>query len=834
MGPHQLSGLSLDPPKHTRAEISPKGEIKEGSDVILTCKGDSNPRVNYIWLKDKGKQNGMQPEGKLILKNVTSRHDGNYYCCVRNNLGEQTSDGIRINMLYAPRDTKVVLSTDRIYEGEDVTLRCETQSNSPAHIAWYKNGILYKSSVSALRFKRISRWHSASYSCVVKNLVRRISSEPAHVNVLYAPRNTIVVLSNSLIQEGDDVALTCKTDSNPPAEFTWSKNGIQEMRGSGWTLQLYNVTTQATGNYSCTAVNVVGISTSQPVSLVLSAFAKKYFNVSVHQSPSSIKEGEDVNLTCTANTSDPETAYTWYKQPWTQPIREEQLLQLGRVAINETDRYYCTAQNSYERGESSIVSLNILYPPRNTTAGVIPKGDIKEGSDVTLTCRSDGNPQVNYTWFKEEGGSLSRKQSEDKLVFKSITSKDGGYYYCRASNKLGEKNSTRIQINVIYPPRNTTAGVIPKGDIKEGSDVTLTCRSDGNPQVNYTWFKEGGGSLSRKQSEDKLVFKSITSKDGGYYYCCANPPRNTTAGVIPKGDIKEGSDVTLTCRSDGNPWVSYTWFKEGGESLSRKQSADKLVFKSITSKDGGYYYCRASNKLGEKKSTRIQIDVIYPPRITRIILSNGIILEGDNVTLTCETDSNPPAQVTWYKNGIQYDGSSERTLQFYNIAIQDGGNYSCVAANVVFYCYEINTRKESVSHSPIQQSLNHFGSIRSHGFKKMAKTSTEGKSLTRNTNIYEENEYIRETSQAETSVDSIDSLEGYKKATNTAEEAEMKSSLIGKMGWKRKVVYYTELKQVIQKRKTRQEVTEEDANADPRKHPENCKKVTLSNSNNKP
>uniref|UniRef100_H3ACR7 Ig-like domain-containing protein n=1 Tax=Latimeria chalumnae TaxID=7897 RepID=H3ACR7_LATCH len=276
VGPGSPSAeITLDvlyPPKHTRAEISPKGEIKEGSDVILTCKGDSNPRVNYIWLKDKGRL--LESSNLLFITTVRK---------IRIKLNSSASlvfvscSILRYERLFisdAPRDTKVVLSTDRIYEGEDVTLRCETQSNSPAHIAWYKNGILYKSSVSALRFKRISRWHSASYSCVVKNLVRRISSEPAHVNVLYAPRNTIVVLSNSLIQEGDDVALTCKTDSNPPAEFTWSKNGIQEMRGSGWTLQLYNVTTQATGNYSCTAVNVVGISTSQPVSLVLSKYGE--------------------------------------------------------------------------------------------------------------------------------------------------------------------------------------------------------------------------------------------------------------------------------------------------------------------------------------------------------------------------------------------------------------------------------------------------------------------------------------------------------------------------------------------------------------------------------
>uniref|UniRef100_H3A674 Ig-like domain-containing protein n=1 Tax=Latimeria chalumnae TaxID=7897 RepID=H3A674_LATCH len=235
-----------------------------------------------------------------------------------------------------------------------------------------------------------------------------------------------------------------------------------------------------------------------------------------------------------------------------------------------------------------------------------PKVDINEGSDVTLTCTSHGNPPVSYTWLEHKGGKWFEKGAESKLTLEKVTRQDSGEFYCRASNDLGKVTSRPTIINVNYPPKVVIAEVNPEGDAQEGNDITLSCSSDGDPAATYTWIKKN--------------------------------------------------------------------FEEGSEST--------LYLKNVTSKDSGDYYCRAGNELGRKDSSKISINITYAPRNT-VVLLDSITVKGDNVTLACKTDSNPPAEITWYKNGIQYTESADRTLQLYNISIQDSDNYSCVATNVL-------------------------------------------------------------------------------------------------------------------------------------------------------
>uniref|UniRef100_H3A807 Ig-like domain-containing protein n=1 Tax=Latimeria chalumnae TaxID=7897 RepID=H3A807_LATCH len=506
------------------------------------------------------------------------------------------------------------------------------------------------------------------------------------------------------------------------------------------------------------------------------------------------KEGEGVTLTCTANTSDTTTTYTWYREGHSQPMISGQTLQ-RYATVSETGGYYCTASNSFQQGTSTVFHLNILSPPNRIGIDVYPRGDIKGGSDVSLTCNSNGNPKPSYKWFQSKGKGWADKGTGNVLTLSQVTSEDQGEYYCQAQHELGEINSPMIPINIISdPPKNVKIEITPRGDIREGSDVTLTCNSSGNPRPSYKWFVYKNQRWADKGTGDRLVLRMVTSENHEDYYCQVQnslgivntppvrinvfyPPKHPKAEVNPKGDTKEGDDVTLTCSSHGNPEVSYSWCK--GDHCDKEASTKILILKNVTSEDTGGYYCTAQNSLGTVKTTAIHInvtckyscsvqyysiwdsaeqdftspvnltctansnprvssymwyknglllktgrhgnlrfthitandkggykcipensvgfgppsrevelDVLYAPRNTFIIFndSNAIISdimlrEGDNVTLTCETDSNPPAQITWYKNGIQYDGSSERTLQFYNMTIQDDGNYSCVATN---------------------------------------------------------------------------------------------------------------------------------------------------------
>ena len=55
--------------------------------------------------------------------------------------------------------------------------------------------------------------------------------------------------------------------------------------------------------------------------------------------------------------------------------------------------------------------------------------------------------------------------------------------------------------------------------------------------------------------------------------------------------------------------------------------------------------------------------------------------EGDNVTCVCRSEGgNPPADVTWFKDGVQISGrGKEQTLTLRNVSKTASGIYKCVA-----------------------------------------------------------------------------------------------------------------------------------------------------------
>ena len=92
-----------------------------------------------------------------------------------------------------------------------------------------------------------------------------------------------------------------------------------------------------------------------------------------------------------------------------------------------------------------MITFSRLDAPKNTSVFTIPSGVITKGSSVTLTCSSDANPPVeNYTWFKV--GESTPVGSGEQYSITSISSEDGGQYYCEARNKYGAEDSTAVSI----------------------------------------------------------------------------------------------------------------------------------------------------------------------------------------------------------------------------------------------------------------------------------------------------------------------------------------------------------------------------------------------------
>ncbi|XP_049421927.1 B-cell receptor CD22 [Epinephelus fuscoguttatus] len=99
--------------------------------------------------------------------------------------------------------------------------------------------------------------------------------------------------------------------------------------------------------------------------------------------------------------------------------------------------------------------------PKNTSVSISPSGLVSAGSWVNLTCSSRANPPVSsFTWFKTSKDGPIKVSDKDLYSF-NVT--NGGFYYCVATNDLGNETSSEIKL-------------IAEGNPEFGVDVHITVK----------------------------------------------------------------------------------------------------------------------------------------------------------------------------------------------------------------------------------------------------------------------------------------------------------------------------------------------------------------------
>ncbi|XP_030285207.1 uncharacterized protein LOC115588634 [Sparus aurata] len=119
------------------------------------------------------------------------------------------------------------------------------------HYVWYKNGRIIQGQTSS--YCSVSFTPTDSFSCAVEG------HENCRSPPLYAPKLPSVSVSPSAeIVEGSSVTLTCSSDANPAANYTWYKNkGNPDLHSLSKEPQLVfsSIQSSDSGEYYCTAEN---------------------------------------------------------------------------------------------------------------------------------------------------------------------------------------------------------------------------------------------------------------------------------------------------------------------------------------------------------------------------------------------------------------------------------------------------------------------------------------------------------------------------------------------------------------------------------------------------
>ncbi|XP_029600040.1 B-cell receptor CD22 isoform X2 [Salmo trutta] len=342
------------------------------------------------------------------------------------------------------------------------------------------------------------------------------------------------------VREGEKVTLKCSTTctlSNHPT-IVWFRDGQSVSKTE------FQANSEDSGRYRC-ADQGQDLLSSAPVSLDVQ-YAPKNVTLSVNPSGDVVK-GNSVTLTCSCSANPPVLAYILYKESGQSlaTLTPSQSHTIHRISLTDSGGYYCLAKNEVSDVKSNVTSLNVQYPPEDTSVSVSPSGPVVEGIFVNLTCSSHANPAVSYTWYKVNGSCPI--QSGTQLILEKVSPANSGRYYCEAQNKHGALNSSLLLLDVLYPPRNTLVSVSFSVPLLEGSSVNLTCSSHANPAVeNYTWFKKDGTDTSQTGSGEVLALTSLTSSDSGQYFCEARNREGAHNSTVVSLTIQGANQATKT------------------------------------------------------------------------------------------------------------------------------------------------------------------------------------------------------------------------------------------------------------------------------------------------
>ncbi|VCW67028.1 unnamed protein product [Gulo gulo] len=606
----------------------------KGEKITLTCKDDHSQAQRYVsWYCD-GIFLGSRPGTIQINKS-------GYYKC--KTLRSSLSDPVHVEFL---SDWLVLQASHPVFEGDDVTLRCQGKEEEDIYKkTYYKNKEKMRQwpqYQSGVRIHSVSMDNSNFHCTASRSYLwstREEISKPLKIQIQELFPQPVLRVRPSQPIEGSPVKLKCETRLPPPRSYIWLQFCFfreDKVLEPGWSnsseLQIPTMWSEDLGSYWCQAKTVTPniIKESLRSQIHVQRIPVSDVNLEIQPPGGQLIEGGDMVLICSVAKGTGTIAFSWHREGTERNLGRRMIralsaeLRIAAVKEQDAGRYYCSADNI----QGPILSNWIRVTPRIPASHPIltvktPRALAVVGDMVELRCEAPrGSPPILYR-FDLEGvilGSSWAPSGGGASFNLSLTAEHSGNYACEADNGLGAQRSEETSLSVTVPVSHPVLTLrVPRAQAVVGDVVELHCEAQsGSPPILYQFYHE---------------------------------------------------DVTLGSNSAPSG---------GGASFNLY----------LTAEHSGNYSCEADNGLGAQRSKMVSLSVTVPASrpVLTLRVSGARAVVGDMVELCCEAQSgSPPIQYRFYHEDVILGSSSAPSgggVSFnLSLTAERSGNYSCEADN---------------------------------------------------------------------------------------------------------------------------------------------------------
>ncbi|XP_039208143.1 carcinoembryonic antigen-related cell adhesion molecule 1-like isoform X2 [Crotalus tigris] len=442
------------------------------------------------------------------------------------------------------------------------------------------------------------------------------------------------------------------------------------------------------------------------------------YNISISKNPQETLEGQNVNLTLQHEAANfivcnwyrgiemkENLIVTYYLPPITGTTNGNSYtgrevvgfgcsLLIKNLNLNDTGTYMVIMNGPSVHGKG-LVNIQVLGAVLKVT--ITGPSHVVENHPVTFRCSSLGF-NVSYSWLKagqpiEGGEKVLLENHGQTLTLLSTARSDAASYTCSGQNSFSANSSEPHRLEIFYGPECPVISPLQQV-YHEHSTLNLSCSAISNPPAKFYWYLNG--QLLEHQSNSHLV-QRLTLKSAGNYTCKVTNVESGLSNdtmleisvreainhisISDPGKIVENSTTYLNCTASGFN-VSYVWLKgnqklEAGGHITLSSNGQNLSLSRTSRQDSGLYTCRGINSFSND-STNYTLNVFYGPDAPVISPSGQFYAESSNLTLSCQADSNPPANYTWsFKNATHSGG----IYRLFRLSSANNGTYTCEASN---------------------------------------------------------------------------------------------------------------------------------------------------------